>query len=147
MSSLADMFSSGTPTADIQASWGSFYPGGYSPIHYMPFDGERNAGQAGPINKYILDNVALSLRSWQMLLESELVQIGISRLAMWEIGSGLKLRCEPDKNVLKASGINLDTQQFSKQIESLFNLYAGSPISDRSGMESLHKKIYQAKKN
>lgn len=120
-------------------------------VFYRPFDGEKNVGGIGPINKYYLDHDALRLRSWQLLLESEIVQIGISRSVMWTIGAGLKLRCEPEIEVLQAEGIQLDKktfrQSFSRQMESRFKLFSKNRMSDFADMESLHAKAWEIEKN
>ncbi len=135
-------------TPDIQAAWGNLsLGGGYTPIYMRPFDGEHTLGGLGPATVNVLDHDTLRIRSWEMMLSSELVQIGIARLAMWEIGAGLDLRYEPKKNVLKNCGIEVDTATFAKEVEDLFNLYANSPISDYAGMESLHMQFGRAKIN
>ena len=99
----------------IQAiSGASNFSTGWNRVFWRPFDGEKNYGGIGPINRYWLDHDALRLRSWQLMLESEIVQIGIQRYVMWCIGAGLKLKCEPQVDILKKNGITLDAQKFSK---------------------------------
>ncbi len=123
------------------------YATGWNRVFYRPFDGEKSLGGIGPINKYYLDHDALRLRSWQMLLESEIVQIGIQRYVMWLVGSGLRLRSEPDKNILAKNGINIDAQAFAKEAESYWKLYSNDEVSDNAGMETLHQKMYEAEIN
>lgn len=121
--------------------------GGWNRVFYRPFDGERTLGGLGPINRYFMDHDGLRLRSWQMMMDSELVQIGILRYVMWEIGDGLRLRAEPDADVLADHGITLDTKAFAKQVESYWKLFADNEISDNAGMETLHAKMWEAKVN
>ena len=120
---------------------------GWNRVFWRPFDGEKTMGGMGPINRYWLDHDALRMRSWQLMLESEIVQIGIQRYVMWLIGQGLKLKCEPDTFILKKNGINLDSQAFSKEAEAYWSLYAHNEISDSAGMETLHCKMYEAEIN
>lgn len=133
-------------TVDISAYGGGGYAG-YNRVFITPFDGEKSAGGIGPINKYVLDYEALRLRSWQLLLESEIVQIGISRSVMWTVGSGLKLRCQPDKDVLESEGIKIEPQKWAKTVEGRFRLFAGNRFSDWADMESLHQKVWEIEKN
>jgi capsid protein len=132
--------------AKIEAFTGAGY-GGWNRVFYRPFDGEKSLGGIGPINKYWLDHDALRLRSWQLMLESEIVQTGIQRYVMWLIGSGLRLRAEPDKETLAKYGIILDSQKFAKEVEALWKLYSFSEISDNAGMETLHAKFFEAEIN
>ena len=127
------------------AAWGN--GGGFNRVYWRPFDGEKNYGGIGPINRYWLDHDALRLRSWQLMLESEIVQIGVQRYVMWLIGGGLMLKCEPDAYILKKHGINIDPQAFSKEVEAYWNLYANNEISDKAGMETLHAKMFEAEIN
>lgn len=131
----------------IQAYSSNLGSTGWNRVFYRPFDGEKNLGGIGPINKYWLDHDSLRLRAWQLMLESEVVQIGVQRYVMWLIGGGLKLRAEPDAPTLKKFGINLDTQAFCEEVESLWKLYAWNEVSDNAGMETLHAKIYEAEIN
>ncbi|MBX2906167.1 MAG: phage portal protein [Taibaiella sp.] len=129
--------------------WGA-YGGGYaraSRVVWKWFDGEKSAGGMGPINRYTLDHDALRMRSWQLLIESEIVQIGINRWVTWAVGKGLKLRAEPDEDVLASMGIGIDKQVFSKQMEGLWKLYAANNWCSWSNMVNLQKIMWEAEKN
>ena len=123
------------------------YSGTFNRVFWRPFDGEKNLGNLGVINKYSLDFDGLRLRSWQLFLTSEVVQIGIKRYAMWLIGAGLKLRAEPEVTVLEKYGIKIDSQEFSKNIEAFFKLYANSQECDYSSMQNLHQIMWDATVN
>lgn len=127
-------------------SGGSTY-GGFNRVLWKPFDGERNLGGLGPINDYFMDHDSLRLRGWQLILESEVIQIAIQRYVIWLIGAGLRLNSEPDVDVLKMFGKTVDAQLFSKDVQALWNLWSNNDRSDNSGMETLHAKIYQAEIN
>ena len=130
------------------AAWGA--GGGYtrnSRVLWRYFDGEKTAGGMGPIMQYTVDYEALRMRSWQLMLESEIVQIGLSRSITWGVGKGLKLRCEPEKDILKNEGITIDNQKFSKEVESYWKLFVKSKNSSFSNMQNLHEIVWEAEKN
>lgn len=109
-----------------------------SSIFSMPFDGEKNLGEIGPIKNYYLEYDLLRLRSWQSYLESEITQTVLGKYTKWIVGSGLKLQSEPNKTVLKSEGINVDLDDFTKNVEARFGLYSKSKTADFSGMETLN---------
>jgi capsid protein len=114
------------------------YIGHYRTIGSISYNGEKTYGEMGPIKDYYLDYDGLRARSWQLYLESELAQIIINNFITWVIGNGLKLQAEPMKDVLKAEGITLDPQKFSKSVEAQFKLYSKSRMSDYSDMQNLN---------
>lgn len=103
------------------------------------YTGEKNLGEMGPIRDYRCDYDALRMRSWQMILESEICSTVFQKLNKWIIGSGLKLQSEPQEVVLKSEKISIDTEEFNSIVESRFQLYANSTMSSYSGMCSLNK--------
>lgn len=113
--------------------------GNYTPIYTHVFDGEKTAGDAGPIKHYIVDNEALRARSWQMYLDSEICQTVIKRFVRWVIGNGLKLQAEPQKTILESEKITLDAEAFNKTVEARFKVYSNSSMADYSNNVSLHK--------
>jgi lambda family phage portal protein len=125
----------------------NFNGGHYRNVYTISFDGEKNLGEAGPIIKYNLDYESTRLRSWQALIESEVVQTIISKYCTWIIGDGLKLTCEPSDFVLLQEGITLNKIEFSKNVEQRFNLYKNSKDADYSGMETLDSIANTAFKN
>jgi capsid protein len=123
--------------ADFLGSMG--YNGTYRTLFTHNFNGEKNFGEIGPIKSYRVDYQLLSLRSWQSYLESEITQTIVNRFRTWVIGKGLKLQADPAEYVLNADGIKLDLQSFSKLVESKFQVYKKSRLSDYSGMKTLDK--------
>lgn len=101
------------------------------------YDGSKNLGESGPIIDWHLDKDGLRLRSWQSYIESEVTQTIMTKLLTWVITGGLKLTSEPAKNVLKSEGINVDTLEFSKQVEQRFNLFKECEDGDFSGMTNI----------
>lgn len=121
-----------------------------SRVIWRYYDGEKTAGGMGPIKRYTVDHEALRMRSWQLLLESEVVQIGVKRSVTWGIGKGLKLRLQPDINVLKKEGIDINSakaQQISKDAEGYWKIYVNNNMSSYSGMQSLQQIMWEAEKN
>ena len=112
--------------------------GGYNRVFVMPYTGEKDLGELGPIRKYAIDHEALRLRSWQLYLESEICQTVIKRFARWVIGNGLKLQAEPQKEVLESEKITIDTEDFNKVTESRFKVFANSTMCDYTGERNLH---------
>lgn len=109
-----------------------------SSIFSVPFDGEKNLGEIGPIKDYHLEYDLLRLRSWQSYLESEITQTVLGKYTKWIVGSGLKLQSEPNKMVLESEGVNVKLEDFTKNVEARFGLFSKSKTSDYSGMETLN---------
>lgn len=105
----------------------------------ISFNGEKNLGEIGPIKDYRMDYYGLSLRSYQSYIESEVTQIITNKFKTWVIGKGLKLQSEPATNYLKSQGINVDKNEFSKQIEEIWKLYSKSRRCSHSKMQNLNK--------
>lgn len=105
----------------------------------IPFDGEKNVGEVGPIIEWKLDFKSLSLRSWQSYLESEISKTILSRYCSWIIDKGLKLQSTPSKHILETESINFDSEKFNENVESRFNVWSQSKNSSFSGMQSLNE--------
>lgn len=101
------------------------------------FTGEMNLGEVGPVKDYFLDYDILRARSWQLYLESDVCQMGINRFARWVIGSGLVLQAIPETTLLESEGIDIDSEQFNRIVESRFKVYANNKMSDFADMRSL----------
>lgn len=119
----------------------------YPPIYFAPYTGEKTPGEMGAAKNYNLQYNYLRTRSWQSFLESELTQIIINKRTLWTIGTGLKVQPEPNQIVLKQEGIDFDTTDLIRQIESRFNVYAGSRFSDFAKMMPLNHIASEAHKN
>lgn len=115
--------------------WGG---GNYRTLLQMPFNGEKNLGEIGPIKSYRLDYMGLSFRSWQSYLESEITQTVINKYITWVIGKGLKLQSEPMKDLLASEKITINSQEFSSAVESRFCAFSKSKNSHYSGMLNLN---------
>ncbi len=111
----------------------------YNHIFSWSYDGEKNLGEIGPIKEYFPDYQLLSLRSWQSYLESEITQTVLNKFSKWIIGSGLKLQSEPNNFVLENEGITFDTVDFSKTVESYFNIFAKSRKASYNNMSNLNE--------
>ncbi len=132
-------FSKETPKGVSTTEPQAFLPGiRYNRVYAIPFDGEKNLGELGPINKYVLDYDALRLRSWQLYLDSEVCQTVVKRFSRWVIGTGLKPQSEPQKIVLESEGIKIDAERFSRDVESRFRVFCDMINSDYSNQRSIH---------
>lgn len=128
-----------SPPMEARFSQGT---GTYSTFFAYSFNGEKNEGDMGPIKDYYVDYEALRARSWQLYLDSDVCQTVIRKTTRWTIGKGLKLQSEPQVDTLKTEGIVLsddDIEMFNDQVESRFETYSASTMSDYAGMKSLHK--------
>lgn len=117
----------------------AFFPtnGNYRMLYAGSFNGEKNFGEMGPIKYYLMDYVALSLRSWQAYIESAEAQTVLTKFCTWVIGKGLKLQSEPVKELLGKGNANL--KDFSNIIESRWSVYANSKMADHSGRKTLNQ--------
>lgn len=117
---------------------------GFNPIVDDVFDGEKTPGELGAVYNTLPDYLKLRLRAYDMNLKTDIVKIITGKFFKWVVGTGLKLQSEPDENVLEISGIKADLTKFQKNVESLFNLYAGSKYSDYHKKDWLHEKAAEA---
>lgn len=113
----------------------------------VSYTGEKNLGELGPIVDYRPDYDLLRLRSWQSYLESEISQIVINKFTLWVIGSGLKLKAQPNKTALATEGVIINSEAFNEQAESRWWVYSNSKLCDYKGMETLHDIAKKAEKN
>lgn len=108
------------------------------------FDGEKDPGSIGAIKDYWVDHAALSYRSWQAFLDSDVAQNILKKYIKWVVGSGLRLNADPDEVVLKSEGISIDEDTFSDLTESRFKIYSNSNFSNHSGESSLQMQANEA---
>lgn len=119
----------------------------YNNVFAWSYNGEKNMGEIGPIKDYRLDYEALRLRSWEAYLTSEIAQTVLKKYILWMIGTGLKLQCSPNKTVLKAEGIEFESEEFNKITEARYSVFSKSKMSDHAGMRSLNFVSKTAYKN
>jgi capsid protein len=136
--------SKSVPNRKIEASAGK---GIYRAIGTISYTGEKNLGEMGPIKEYFLDYAALRARSWQLLIENDVFQTVLGKYTTWMIGKGLKLQSEPNERILSSNNVRVDVNEFSEQVEALFDIYAQSRESDFSKMGSLNIIEGEAHKN
>jgi capsid protein len=117
----------------------AFFPtnGSYRLLYAGSFNGEKNLGEIGPIKYYLMDYVALGLRSWQSYIESAESQAVINKYCTWVIGRGLKLQAEPVKELIDATPQRLKT--FSKEVEAKWQVYSNSKRADHSRKKTLNQ--------
>lgn len=130
-----------------QAGWNGFNNGrAYTPVYSFSYNGEKNLGEIGPVKNYYMDYEALRLRSWQAYLTSEIAQTVIKKYILWMIGTGLKLKCEPNKAALSSEGVEIETEKFNEVAEARFSVFAGSKNADIKKMKTLNhiaKTVYK----
>jgi capsid protein len=113
----------------------------------MSYNGEKNNGELGFAIDYDLDFITLRIRSWQAFLESEIAQTVIKKYITWIIGDGLKLKTEPNKQVLDSENITIDTEQFNEIAEMRFQVWAKSNMSSYNQMDNFITLSQEAFKN
>lgn len=121
--------------------------GRYRTIGGFSYDGEKNAGELGPIKSYLPDYGVLRQRSWDVFLDSLVCQIVIKKYTSWTIGKGLKLQSEPETLVLEDEGININKEKWTRLLEARFRLFKRSRRADYSNMSSLNILESEAFKN
>jgi len=116
--------------------------------YQMSFDGERNLGEMGPAINYIPNYHVLATRSWQSYLDSPLAKSVVDKWVNWILDSGLKIKTNPSKIVLKSEGIEIDSTEsetFNDIVESRWDIWANSKNSSFSNEETfneLSKTVY-----
>lgn len=118
----------------------SAYFGWRYPVVNKVWDGEKTLGELGAVVRNIPDYDRLRLRSYDAYATKDIVKTFASKYFYWTIGSGLKLQCEPNRNVLETEGIsNFDFAKFQKEVESRFMVYANSKECDFLKEKNLHQ--------
>lgn len=121
-------------------------PGSWGQSYSVVFDGEKTLGEIGPAKNYLLDYATLRTRSWQSYLENDLSKTILDKFAGWIIGKGLILQATPNKTILKAEGINFDSQKVNQLIEARFSIFSKSKKSTfnrKTNLNSLMKEIFK----
>lgn len=119
--------------------WGADINTGNYIVNTFVFNGEKSHGELGnPIN-LLPDYRALRLRAYEADFTNDTVKIITGKFFKWVIGTGLKLRSEPNKVVLNLEGIKENIQPFRDNVESYFHTYATSTMSDYAGKQDLHE--------
>lgn len=98
----------------------------------LPFDGEKNLGEMGPITTWVPDYYKLSARSWQAYIETPLAKTIAEKWTGWIIDTGLKLKANPARLVLESEGYVLSKdriEKFNDLVESRFEIWARSKRS------------------
>lgn len=103
----------------------------------MSFNGETSMGGFGPAIDYTLDYTTLRIRSWQAYLESELPRTIISKYVGWVVANGLRLKANPNAQVLAMNGVGTKPEDFNEEVESLWELWSRKTMADHSRKQSL----------
>jgi hypothetical protein len=91
----------------------------------------------GPAKMYIKDFYTLRVRSKQLFVESPICQAIIGRFTGWVIGRNLRLCSEPQKEVLSREGIDINTEDFNRNMEGLWKVCANGKLMDYSNGSNL----------
>jgi len=125
------------------------YYGPLYPVIEKVWDGEKTLGELGAVVRNIPDFDRLRLRSYDAYATKDVVKIIASKHFYWTIGSGLKLQCEPNREVLKSEEItDFDFSKFQKNVENRFMVYSNSKECDYLKEKNLHQlalDFYQGK--
>lgn len=129
---------------DMRNSFGWNYP-----VVNKVWDGEKTLGELGAVVRHVPDYDLLRLRAYGAYATQDIVKIIASKHFYWTIGSGLKLQCEPNRNVLETEGLSdVDFSKFQKDVESRFMVYSNSKQCDFLKEKNLHQlalDFYQGK--
>lgn len=139
-----DQPSSVVVQGDIRNSFGWNYP-----VVNKVWDGEKTLGELGAVVRHVPDYDLLRLRAYGAYATQDIVKIIASKHFYWTIGSGLKLQCEPNRNVLETEGLSeIDFAKFQKDVETRFMVYSNSKQCDFLKEKNLHQlalDFYQGK--
>lgn len=139
-----DQPSSVVVQGDIRNSFGWNYP-----VVNKVWDGEKTLGELGAVVRHVPDYDLLRLRAYGAYATQDIVKIIASKHFYWTIGSGLKLQCEPNRNVLETEGLSeINFAKFQKDVETRFMVYSNSKQCDFLKEKNLHQlalDFYQGK--
>jgi len=138
----AELLAKNIASGEMQA-YGDYSHKPY-PSVYDSWDGERNYGDLGfPIN-YTPDFRNLAIRSWQSFYESDITQIIIKNYLLWVVGKGLTLNSEPLEKYIKKIYPDFSRDNFTDEIEDMWQLFASSKRASFSEMQDLHQIAFEA---
>lgn len=98
----------------------------------VPYDGEKNIGEVGPVKVYTPIYQTLRNRCWQLFLDSDRTQTVIRRHLVWNVKNGLRLQFAPKKDVLSSFGINVNLEPKIRQVEDMFELWSNDKLSSHN---------------
>jgi len=116
--------------------------------YVVPFDGQNALGEMGQPIRYTVDHGTLTIRSWQLYLESNNYKTILKKLRDTVVGSGLTLQCQPNFKYLQKKGINMDQdalEEYNNDVESIWFLCANSTMfdyADKDTLGELHARAY-----
>ena len=117
------------------------------PVYHENWDGERSFGELGFPIDYTPDFRNLAIRSWQSFYESDITQMIIKNYLLWVVGKGLTLTSEPITKYIKKYDATFNRDQFTDEIEDLWQIYANSKRASYSEMQNLHQLAFNAQLN
>ncbi len=109
------------------------------------FNGEKNLGELGPINFFLMDYYALRWRAWQAWIENPNAQTLERKYTNWVIGKRLKLQAEPNQRVI--GSLNKNLKEFSESTEALWDVYSKSRLLDYSNEKTFNQIQAEVHKN
>lgn len=146
LSVIDSLYPIATPLPDRAQPQAAYDGFGYNnKIYNVPYGGQNSLGEMGPAIKYTVDHVELSMRSWQLYLESNNYKTILKKLKDTVIGSGLKLQCSPKQKYLQKKGVKIDLEAFNSSVEDIWSIYAGSTMCDYADKDTLgeiHARAY-----
>ena len=117
-----------------------------APFAGVSFDGEQEPGGFEDLFYiYDVDYYTLARRAYTLVTINEFARLAISRLTQFAVGTGLKLHPEPCRRFLKRKfGINLP-EDFAKDIQELYELFANDKnvsITKEDNLHSLANQVF-----
>lgn len=104
----------------------------------ISFDGEQEPEGYGNIYVYDVDYYTMARRAYTLVVTNEFARTAVTRLTQFTIGTGLKLHPEPARNFLKQK-LKIDIpENFSKEIQDLWNLFEDDNLVSQDGRSNIH---------
>jgi len=107
------------------------------------YNGEKSNGSLGRAINLLPDHVSLRARSYEAWLANDVVKTALNPLIRRIIGSGLTMQAEPHLKLLELEGITLDSEKFTTNVETYFEVWAKSKRADIKCKNSLHELAQQ----
>lgn len=114
----------------------SAYYGHEYPVFEKGWDAEKTQGELGAPVDYDILHYTLSVRSWQIFLESDIAKLLINGYVNWVVGAGLTLQAEPKDDVIENNGFDKD--KYVTIAEARFRLHAISRKSSYNARGNMH---------
>jgi capsid protein len=130
-------------TSTIQEQKEATYYGQEYLIRDKLYDAEKTTGELGSPVRYEILHESLSVRAWQLYIESDLAKLIILQSSKWVVGNGLIYQADPYKDIIEQKGYKIDNKKFNTLLEQKIRLWFNDKRSTHNQSMNFHQLVNQ----